>query len=103
MKINRLITFLFGLTLSACKSNMPDPNCSTKPYAFVEAVSKSMSEREKLVAKAMSGDAEAALELARHYSFAAQDDDKAEFWYKKAADNGGEKEKSIYESFMEGR
>ncbi len=62
----------------------------------MEAMNLTFKEREALMVKAENGNAHAATDLADFYEFVALNYDLAIYWYRKAADLGGESEKETY-------
>jgi TPR repeat protein len=98
---HKFIIALLGICLAGCVNKARVPTSSTKPILFIEGINQSSQEREALMKKVRSGDAEAALTLGEYFALVAKDDVQAAYWFKKAAILGGDKEKRIYNSFIE--
>lgn len=92
---------LFCIILISCAGKSNAPSSGVKPILLIDGVNKSNQELNELIAKAQTGDADAALAIAEHCFLAMNDSEQAEYWYKKAAALGGAKEKEIYQSFLE--
>lgn len=95
--ISLLVLFVVGIGLSACSS----PDTEPSPFALIGGINLNEKQMEALMAKAQNGDARAALDLGHHFAWVAYDDERAKYWYRRAADLGGEKEQGIYKAFME--
>lgn len=92
--MNRHTTLaLLSLIATACTSD--------KPILAIDSLDKTPQELRVLEDKAQAGDSASALSLAYFYLFVVVDNELAESWFKRAAELGGQKEKKIYESFMD--
>jgi hypothetical protein len=91
---------LLGITMISCTVS-DSAESGDRPHAFIEGLGVKSNEREKLIVEANKGSVDAALALAEHFVLIEWDDKQAEFWYKKAAENGGKREEEIYQAFLE--
>jgi hypothetical protein len=96
-----LLLSLGVLALSSCSNPMQKP-IDPKPILFIDGIALSVQELKELPKLANAGDADSATKLAHHFMLAANDEDKARYWFHKAAILGGDEERENYEAFMEG-
>lgn len=91
----RLVSLALLSLLQGCTS------MNTK-HSLIDGIARGGHERLILEKKAEEErDPLSASRLAQHYLLVEEDYDRARYWFKKAAEHGGDKERAAYESFEE--
>ena len=68
---------------------------------MIAGTAQSESEIERLTLIAENGNKDAASKLGQHFNLVERNDEKAKYWYHKAATLGGQHEKDVYHSYVE--